>query len=540
MHHSKTMCHAICVCLMIWTPNNEGFAQLKEDSIALKYKYIGQASKFRKLERYHESIGQLDSALLIFRNDPSILLFKGDLLLELKDYGSAVKTLKGILPTNYEKTITRINLSYALFMNHKPALALKFAHEAWQEDKVNVNAMVNYFNAMLWNIKTKDAARFLSAQDTALDHARKLVLHARLHMTNGHFIKGLKYYDSLINVHPDKNYIREYAEVLLNKNEVKKSDRIMTDARSKFSEQEFKSFKEKMNVANQHHLGIEYVYFNDIANNIRTEYNVSWKQGGIQKYRLQLKGSHVNYRSQQEKGSSATGLGLHIDAKFSKTLSGETQIRFQEVSVQNGPGFSALTGQQIIRYTPNDRRMFALSYSRDILNYTSGLMGKNIQSSYFGYITHIVPDGKTGFYSQGSLGSLTDQNNRYQFFGSLYRILKNVPTIKSGINFSALHFSDSLNKMYFSPDRYLNTEFFLDFASPLPATSKTYLQIQAASGIQKINQMRWERSARIQAEVGVRSRRLETGLRYQYSNVASNSGSGYSYHWTTIYLMCKW
>jgi hypothetical protein len=184
--------------------------------------------------------------------------------------------------------------------------------------------------------------------------------------------------------------------------------------------------------------------------------------------------------------------------------------------------------------------MFALSYSRDILNYTSGLMGKNIQSSYFGYITHIVPDGKTGFYSQGSLGSLTDQNKRYQFFGSLYRILKNVPTIKSGINFSALHFSDSLNKMYFSPDRYLNTEFFLDFASPLPATSKTYLQIQAASGIQKINQMRWERSARIQAEVGVRSRRLETGLRYQYSNVASNSGSGYSYHWTTIYLMCKW
>ena len=314
----------------------------------------------------------------------------------------------------------------------------------------------------------------------------------------------------------------------------------MTEARSKFSDREFNSFKEKINTANQDLIGFEYVYFNDIANNTRTEYNLSWKQGSIHKYRFQLKGGHTIYRSANEKEASATGLGMHIDEKFSRTLSGETHIRFQEVAVQDGPGFSVLTGQQIVRYTPNDRRSFALTYTRDILNFTSGLMGKNIRSNDYGYITHILLDGKTGIYSQGSMGSLTDQNDRYQIFGSLYRILKNVPMIKSGVNFSALHFSDSLNKQYFSPDRYFNTECFVDFSSPLPATSKTFLQIQAASGIQKINKMRWERSARIQADIGIRSKRLESGLRYQYSNVASNSGSGYSYHWTTIYLMYKW
>ena len=540
MHYYKRLCDILCPGIMMILSVNAGLSQQTADISSLKQKYIQQATELRKTEKYQEAIKLLDSALLLFKDDPSILLFKGDLLLEAKDFGAAVRTLKIVLPTDYEKTITRINLSYALFMNHKPELALQYARNAWENDKGNVYASVNYFNAMLWNLKTKEAGKFLKDRDSTFDRSQRLVLRARLHMTKGHFINGLKYYDSLIDVNPDKNYIREYAEVLLNKHEIERSMNIMSAARSKFSDREYASFKDKLLAANQQHVGISYVYFNDIADNSRTEYNVSWRQAGIRAFHFAMKGGHSIYRSLKEKSASATGLGLHIDEKFNRVMSGETDIRFQDVTIPNGPGFTALTGQQIIRYTPNDRRMFALSYSRDVLNFTSTLLGENIRSNYFGYITHIMFDGKTGFFSQGSLGSLTDQNSRYQFFGSLYRILKTVPMLKSGMNLSVLHFSDSLNKQYFSPDRYLNYEFFLDFSSPQPANGKIFYQIQAAAGMQKINNMNWERSARIQTDIGFRSKRVDTGLRYQYSNVASNSGTGYRYHWTTMYIICKW
>ena len=540
MHQPASLCQTLCFSVMILMFINKGFSQIQEETISWKEKYIVQATKLRKTEHYKEAIKVLDSALHIFKDDPSILLFKGDLQLEANQFASAVKTLKSLLPTDYEKTITRINLSYALFMDHKPELALKFAQHAWENDKMNVNASVNYFNAMLWNMKTRQAGKFLSSQNGTFDQSQRLVLLARLHMTSGQFIAGLKYYDSLINVNPDKYFIKEYAEVLLNKQEIKKSYSIMSAARSKFSDREFNSFKDKLAAANQQHLGVEYVYFNDIASNTRTEYNLSWRQGGTPKYRFTLKGGHAVYRSQHEKNASTTGISLHIMEKFNKVISGETEIRFQDVSIPDAPGFTALNGQQIIRFTPNDRRMFAFSYSRDLLNFTTTLLGKNIRSHYFGYITHLMFDGKTGFYSQGSLGSLTDQNRRYQFFGSMYRVLKTVPMVKSGINFSVLHFSDSLNRAYFSPDRYMNTEYFLDFSSPQAASGKIYVQIQAAAGLQKINKLNWERSARIQTDVGLRSKRIEAGLRYQYSNVALNSGTGYSFHWTTMYLIFKW
>jgi len=540
MHYFKRLCRLLCPGLMMILSVKSGSSQHAADISSMKQQYIEQATALRKTEKYKEAIKVLDSALLLFKDDPSILLFKGDLLMEAKDFGTAVKTLKIVLPTDHEKTITRINLSYALFMNHKPELALQYARNAWENDKLNVYASVNYFNAMLWNLKTKEAGRFLKDRDSTFDRSQRLVLRARLHMTSGHFINGLKYYDSLIRLNPDKNYIREYAEVLLNKQEIDRSINIMSAARSKFSDREYASFKDKLYAANQQHVGIEYVYFNDMAHNSRTEYNVSWRQAGMRKFRFGLKGGHSIYRSLNEKSASATGLGLHIDEKISRVISGETDIRLQDVSIPDGPGFTALIAQQIIRYTPNDRRMFALSYNRDILNFTTNLLGENIRSNYFGYITHIMFDGKTGFYSQGSMGSLTDQNKRYQWFGSMYRILKTVPMLKSGINFSALHFSDSLNKQYFSPDRYMNGEWFVDLASPQPAGSKIIFQIQAAVGMQKINNMNWERSARILTDMGFRSKRMEGGLRYQYSNVASNSGTGYRFDWTTMYLISKW
>ena len=502
--------------------------------------FIQRALQLRKEENYQGAIQQLDS--IISRNpaDAAVLLFKGDLLLQAKRFAEASVIYKKLLPLNYEPTITKINLSYALFMDHRPGNALSFAEKAWKGDPKNTSAVVNYFNAMLWNVKTNAAAVFLEQQDSLLSPSQRLVLKARLYTTSGNYNEGLKFYDSLVKSYPDKYYVQEYAEVLLGKKEIQTSFEVMQNGKELFTENEFRAYEQKVKASKMQNAGTEMVYFKDVAKNIRIENTVWWqqKEGRTLRFRLSAGRSSIT-SALNEKTTSQFG-HVHIDERWSKAWSGETDLHLQLIQPSSGEKFTGLTGQQVIKYQPNDRRMFGVFYSADILNFTASLLDKNIRSNNAGYVTHIMLNGKNGFYSQGSMGILTDNNRRFQFFGSLYHLFRTEPTLKGGLNFSYLHFSDSSIKNYFSPNRYMNAEVFADYSTALPMLSKFYLQTQAAAGMQRIEKNKWEPAMRFQAELGLRLKQLETALKYQTSNVASNTGTGYKFNWFTARVVWKW
>ncbi len=506
----------------------------------VKEMHVQEALKGRKAENYAGAIAHLDTILVHNPKDAGILLFKGDLQLQSKLYKDAVETYKKILPLKFETTITQINLSYALFMNHQPANALKYAGDAWKQNKTNTNAVVNYFNAMLWNLKTKEAAKFLSEQTLLLKPDQVLVLKARLYTTGGDYTKGLMYYDSLYRTYPDKNYTQEYAEVLLGKKEMKQSQETMKASEKLFTVNEYKAFTEKLKASKMQNAGTEFVYFKDVAKNIRIENIVWWQQRDGRKYRFRLSAGASSITSILKEKTTARFAHVTITERWNKAWSGQTDVHLQNINPSTGESFVGLTGKQTIQYQPNDRRMIGLVYSTDILNFTASLLGKNIRSNSLGYVTHLLITGKTGFYSQGSAGMLNDNNQQYQFFGSLYHLFRTDPTFKAGLNFSALHYSDSSIKTYFSPNKYVSSEVFADYNTALPNLSKFYLQLQAATGIQKIEQQSWETAFRFQAEIGMRLKHLETALKYQTSNVASAVGTGYKFNWFTLRVMWKW
>ncbi|HEX4957770.1 MAG TPA: tetratricopeptide repeat protein [Lacibacter sp.] len=509
-------------------------------TVEQREQWIQRAVELRKQENYSGAASQLDSILQQNAVDAPILLFKGDLLLQAKRFADAAITYKQLLPLNFEPTITQINLSYALFMHHQPAKALVYAKNAWLQNKTNSNAVVNYFNALLWNSKTNEAAFFLRKQDSLLTPAQQLVLKARHYTTSGNYNEGLRYYDSLIKLYPDKYYVQEYAEVLLGKKEIQQSVAIMQKSKDLFSSNEYNAYQQKIKATQQQTVGTEMIYFKDVAKNVRLENSIWWQQSEERKYRLRLSAGQAVYTSESNEKTTVQFTHLHMDERWNRAWSGETDLHLQLIQTSTGINYTGLTGQQTIKYQPKDRRMFGVYYSTDILNYTASLLGKNIRSNNLGYITHIMLNGKTGFYSQGSAGLLTDKNRRYQFFGSLYHLVRTEPTVKAGINLSALHFADSSIKNYFSPNRYLNTEIFADFSTPLPVLSKFYLQFQAAAGMQKIEKNNWEPAFRMQSEVGIRVKKIETALKYQTSNVASANGTGYSFNWFTARFVWKW
>lgn len=512
----------------------------KELSPDVREQYIQQANQYRKEENYAAAIMQLDSILAANPNDAGVLLYKGDLKLQSNLFSDAVETYKQLLPLNFEPTITRINLSYALFMNHQPAKALQFAKLAWEKDSSNTNAIVNYFNAMLWNIKTKEAGNFLQQQQSSLTAAQVLVLKARLYTTSGDYSNGLLFYDSLVKTYPNKYYAQEYAEVLLGKKEIQQSLAVIKKHDSLFSANEYKVLQQKIKAAQLQQAGTEFVYFKDVAKNIRIENSVWWQQREGVKYRFRLSAGMSSITSAQNEKTKAQFGHLSITERWNKTWSGQTDLHLQLIQPTGSKSFSGLTGKQTAQYQPNDRRMFGITYSTDILNYTASLLGKNIRSNSLGYVTHILITGKTGFYSQGSWAVLNDKNQYQQFFGSVYHLFRTEPTLKAGINFSAVHYKDNTIKTYFSPNKYFSTETFVDYSTALPMLSKFYLQLQAAAGMQKIEEQKWDPAYRFQTEIGMRLNHFETALKYQTSNVASSTGTGYKFDWFTLRVMWKW
>ncbi len=502
--------------------------------------FITKANKSRTTEDYSSTINFLDTILLANPQDAPILLYKGDVLLQSKKFKEAAQTIKKILPLNYKNTAAKINLSYALFMHHRPQQALAYAQEAYEQEPKNKGAIVNYFNALLWNVKTKEANVFLQSQYDSLSSDQQLILQARLNMTKGDFNKGFSFYDSLVNNSNSKYYVQENAEVLLGKGEIKKSYASMIENRALFTDNEWAAYFEKYQAATVHRVGTELVYFKDIVKNIRQEASVFWQQGGENKIKFGARVGTSKFTIDGEQASNLTYGQISSRQRWNSNWSGETAITIQNIAGDSNQNFQTLIGRQAIKYQPHDRRMLTLYYNSEILNYTSTLLSSNIRAHNLGAITHLLIAARTGIYSQGSYAFIGDGNRRTQWFGSIYQLLRTEPNIKVGWNNSYLHFSDDEIFNYFSPNRYLSTELFAEMQYNKPERKNLFFNTQAAFGMQQIEKLDWENAYRFEAELGFNRKKFDYSLKYQTSNVAFNTGTGYQFDWFTFRFIYKW
>ena len=503
---------------------------------------IGYALQLRAAERYLDAVKQADTILMALPLDPGTLLLRGDLLLQAKRYGDAAENYKKIIPLDFEKPTVLINMSYALFMQHHPATALKRAAQALAATTSPTKlATINYFNALLWNLKIPVAKKFLLANENKLSPPELLVLKARLFTSGGHFKEGLQFYDSLVKTYPGKYYFQEYAEVLLGKKEFSAAGDTMQRNKHLFSASEYTAWQQKLKGNQLQNAGIELVYFKDVGKNIRIETAGFWNQGEGRKLKLSIKAGHVSVsQAATNEKTLVDYFSMQLRERFSKTWNGQTELYLQEIRPSKTAAQMAVTGRQQFQYSPTDRFMAAVFYQSSLFNFTASLLEKNIQSQDIGYLTNYMFTSRMGIYSQGAEGFLNDGNKKSQVFASLYYLVRTEPTIKTGINVSALHYADSSIKNYFAPNSYYTTELFADYSTALPTMSDFYFQGQVAKGLQDIEHKKWEPTFRLQLETGYRKNRFEASLRYQTSNVASANGAGYKFNWFTFRCMYKW
>lgn len=494
-----------------------------------KEQWLQKALSFRQQERYDTAIQYCDSILNADPKDGPIQLLKGDLMLQAGKYKLAGEVYTALDEQDFENTIVKINLSYALFMAHHPAQALKFANLAWKGNSSNQNAIVNYFNAMLWNSQTAAADHFLNNQQSLLSPDQLLVLQARLASSSGDYQSGFKFYKQLIEGTHNKFHVKEYVGVLLAKKDFKTAKEVYLQAGTEFSPEEQKQNMQQLKAYSKPNVGSEYIYFNDIAKNTRSEQVVWWQQGETNALQLGLRFGFSKLNNAASMSLSNAFGNISVNTRVNAAIQGRTSITLQQTNEMSQQSFSTLVISQLIKYQPNDRRMIGLTYTTQTLDFTSELLKKRIRSHDVGYITHVMFDGKNGVYSEGGVSFLADGNRRLLSFGSLYHLFRTQPILKVGLNASFVHFSKQIPLNYFSPNQFYNTEVFLDYGGNLPFVPKATIQFQAAYGQQKIEQQNWQGAIRMNVELGYPYRKYNTTLKYQTSNAASAIGTGYRY-----------
>lgn len=509
--------------------NNEG----------LREEFIQKASALRSKGDYSGAIAQLDQWLAVDSLDAPMLLFKGDLCLQNKEFAQAAAVYERLIPLGYQQTIARINRSYALFSDRKTKKALQVAAEAWVQDSLHQGAIVNYFNAMLWNTRTQEARQFLTKNQTRLKPDQVLVMQGRLSMNLGDFRTGLLVYDSLVGNFPEPAYIQEYAEVLSSRKKWKKVGQLLTLEGDPLTPPQKKRIKALLDQASLQTIGVQGGYFEDIAGNVRWEQGIFWENEQRMALQMGFRAGRSEVSSQEGVKTNATYVAGSLGYRWGQVWETKGELVYQRITPLNNISLQGFTGKGEVKFQPNDRIMAGLTYQSEILNFTAELLGENIRSQDVGYTTHLMLGGKTGFYSQGSLGTLSDGNSRKQVFASIYRLLRTEPTLKTGLNFSALGFSSTAVDDYFAPERFLSSEAFIEYSSPLPFSSKFSFQTQLAGGIQRIESLPWDPTFRGSLDLFYRINGLEFALRGQFSNVASSSGTGYQFHYLTFKLSKK-
>jgi hypothetical protein len=163
------------------------------------------------------------------------------------------------------------------------------------------------------------------------------------------------------------------------------------------------------------------------------------------------------------------------------------------------------------------------------MDFTASLLQNNIRSYNLGLMFHTMFDAKNGLYAHGSWGNFNDGNNKFDFFGSYYHTFSTEPLLKTGINFSALSFTKDRKTIYFSPERYMSTEVFMDYNSTLFDLQNLRFSSQLAVGLQQIETKSWNTSFRMKAELKYEINKVSLSAAYQTSNVALGTSTGYQF-----------
>ena len=205
--------------------------------------------------------------------------------------------------------------------------------------------------------------------------------------------------------------------------------------------------------------------------------------------------------------------------------------------VSNATGFSNSYNQLLVhtffKMKPLKLQDLEVGYKREMQNFNSDLIDKEIASNNFYINYNISTNVKFGWFTQYFYTTQSDSNTRNLLFTSLYYNFLSKPVLKGGINYQFIAFKNQVPTDYFSPERFNAVEIFADFLKDENSAEvkSIFYNVNAATGYQYIedNDKQW--TYRVQAKFGYKfSNRLLANIYGLRSNIASATAAGFTYN----------
>jgi len=548
---------------------------------------LGYANTLSNLQKYEEALAWIEKALSLEPGNASALTSKkymnlglANTLMKAQDYDGAKIKLKSIFNDFPKDRETLLNLANVYLITKE----VDSAKAAYRKLAVNATDSIVAFNgislaehigendkeALGVSLTAKGKVKFIA--DNELKE-KTYERYAQALIWNRKFVKAKQYIDSLSNQYGDKNWVFALKATLGMytgniKNSLDNYDVILaTDSTS---------FDGNLGKANAlfalGRIDEAYAATNqtlEIFENQKDAQGLIEKINGIYSPSIQETASYSFDNGNNLAYATYTTVNLPLSTKFQTifnyqyrlTKNAATSAKAHTHTATAGVTYAMLPKLKVIGvaglnnaqfdgngYTqpilsaklvtePYRLQNLEVGYQREVQNFNTDLIEREIVMHHYGLNYNLGSNIGLGWYTQLMHTEQSDDNQRNLLFSSLYYTALRKPTLKFGLNYQYLTFTEQVPTIYFSPEKYQVGEVFAELGGKF-ATNSTY-RINAATGLQQVEDDNVTSIIRVEMNLKHQfSKRLSGGFYGKYSNIASATAAGFQF--AELGLQLKW
>ena len=508
--------------------------------ISKKYIKLGFANEKVNVKQYDEAEKFYDEILVDFPNDKETLLNKANLYLISKQIEKGNEVYKLLATEN--PNIALNGLSLLAHLNEKDTEALNLATESLEksksitDEKIIKQTKERYVQALIWNRKYN-----LSEENITLllekypNENWVLALSATLAIYKSDFKQSIADYSNIL-----KNDSKSFdgnlgiANAYYASGEIDKAYNAVYNTLDIFKNQnDASNFLKKLNAEHTPVLEEKLSYSFDNGDNTAYASLTQITFPTTTKWSF-----NTSYQFRKTDNKVTLANATTNDFTLGTTYKFHPKVSFtMNAGVSNAKGFSNTYNQLLVhtffKMKPLKLQDLEVGFKREMQNFNSDLLNKEIVSNNFYANYNISTNIKFGWFTQYFYTTQSDSNTRNLLFTSLYYNFLSKPVLKGGINYQFIAFKNQVPTDYFSPKKFNAVEIFADFLKDENSAEvkSIFYNANAASGFQFIEDGDKQWTYRIQAKLGYRfSDRMLANVYGLRSNIASATAAGFTYN----------
>ena len=508
--------------------------------LSKKYILLALAEEARNAWQYKSAHQYLDELESMFSNDREGLLNRANIFLSQRNVKGAHKIFDQLVQDSIDLLEGYLGLSYTSLLDSKYKKSLMYAQEANDfykpindDPSLDLRIQLNLINSLAINRDFSTANGMLDSLAHNYPNNESIESAvARLKLWNKKPKLSLLGYNQLVEKYGE-NY-----EFLLGKAEafraLKERDSAIVELKKaleiKPSETDGFRLLKELEHNSKSIASYSIQQSSDIGGNNSLDqlFNVEWKPND----------KHVPFVRIFNRKAEQENIGIQTDQRkieignkwqLNHKLNGVMSIG-QISQDQSESKLMSMVYDLQVQYVPSSQNIFQIELKREKNNYSVDLIKSDITLNSI--ITSYNYNHPTGFsfYGQHLYTRQSDNNSRNQFFTSFYYRLKDVPSIKFGLNLTSLTFNEMKQELYFSPSKYSVQELFFQTSNSFLFFPRFKYDINLAIGSQRIEKLERQLTSRIQLSIyyPISSDFVLDG-RYTYTNTAAATASGYRF-----------